>query len=492
MSVADRQVSIKAEKSLFSENYVPQTMPRILGTFDMTATFVIAIYALSSAPTAVSGGAASFLYWLIGGVAFFVPCSIVAAQLGVMYPHEGSLYHWTHKALGGFWSFFVGLCSWLPAPLVIVGLGVEFVSFVQGLNPNWLVEPIQQGVVILVIIVLSAVISLQRLQTIQRLTNIIFILSMIATALIGIAGVVWLLQGHAAAINFSQVFKPGTLNANNYSLYGLILFAYIGSNMVLNMSGEVKEQKAIPRHLLWGSLIVFASYITATTGILIVQGDKAGFVNFSMVSTIDAAFHTKILGSICTIFFLSSIIAAAAAYNYIHARLLMVGGIDRRLPTGIRKLNKNRAPVNAVIFQTIVAIVFTILVFMVAPYALPFAKPADLNAEVYFVSQAAATLVWIVAVLFLFINLIALYQKDRRAFEQKRIFPMWILWLCVGVGSLSIIVAIANTLMYSWIPQIANTYWWLFAGGVTAILIVAATLTSFFATSEAEWQQFSE
>ena len=494
MAISEQNIPLglaNTETQLPSEEYVPQTMPRILGTFDMTATFVIAIYALSSSPTAVSGGAAAFFYWFVGAVAFFVLCGIVAAQLGVMYPHDGSLYNWTYKAFGGFWSFFVGLCSWLPAPLVIVGLGVEFVSFLQGLNPNWLIEPVQQGGVILVIVIFSAIISVQRFQTVQRIVNIFFILDIIATALIIVASIVWLLQGNHSATDFTQTLNPSTINPANYSLYGLILFGYIGSNLVLNMSGEVKEKKAITRHLLWGSLVVFACYITATIGILIVQGDKVGFVNFSMASTVEIVFHSKLIGNICTVFFLSSIIAAAAVYNYVHARILMVAGIDRRLPVAIAKLNKNRVPANAIYLQTLIAVVFTVIAFMVVPYVLPSAKPADLNADVYFVSQAAATLVWATAVLFLFINLTALYFKDKVTFQRKRIFPIWVLVLSVVIGVVAITGAIVNTLLYSWTPPIDNSHWWYLAGGVLLMLLIISAVASLVATSEANWQEIN-
>src|SRR5258706_9619887 len=94
--------------TLPSEAYVMKAMPSILGRLDMTATFVIIIFFITNATTAVSGGAAAFTYWTLGAITFFIPCVIATAQLGVMFPHEGSLYNWTHKAFGGYWSFFVG------------------------------------------------------------------------------------------------------------------------------------------------------------------------------------------------------------------------------------------------------------------------------------------------------------------------------------------------------------------------------------------------
>src|SRR5712691_13556598 len=92
----------RGPKSLVSEEYVAKAMPPILGKFDMVAIYLMIIFYATNAATAVAGGAAAFTYLLIGGITFFIPCVIATAQLGVMFPHEGSLYNWTHKALGGY------------------------------------------------------------------------------------------------------------------------------------------------------------------------------------------------------------------------------------------------------------------------------------------------------------------------------------------------------------------------------------------------------
>src|SRR5207237_5275648 len=118
----------------------------------MTATFIIIIFFITNTTTAVAGGAAAFTYWTLGAITFFIPCVIATAQLGVMFPHEGSLYNWTHKAFGGYWSFFVGFCAWFPGVLVMITAGSVIVAFIQGLHGGtWLTAAWQQGVVIIMI-----------------------------------------------------------------------------------------------------------------------------------------------------------------------------------------------------------------------------------------------------------------------------------------------------------------------------------------------------
>src|SRR5947207_15771367 len=97
----------------YSETYVPATMPRIIGTFDMTAAFAVGLSLLPGAVITATVGVAGLSYLMLGGLVFFLPCLLITAQLARMLPHEGSLYNRTHRIVGPFWGFFVSICFWL-------------------------------------------------------------------------------------------------------------------------------------------------------------------------------------------------------------------------------------------------------------------------------------------------------------------------------------------------------------------------------------------
>jgi len=483
------------QKALPSEEYVVKTMPPILGTLDMTTTFLIIIFFITNATTAVAGGAAAFTYWALGAVTFFIPCVIATAQLGVLFPHDGSLYNWTHKAFGGYWSFFVAFCAWFPGVLVIISAADLFVAYIQGLNSNWLVEPWQQGIVLIVLIALSGILAVQRYRTVQNILNMVIGLTFISVFIIGLAGIVWLAEGHASATSFSH-FSDWNINwsptTGNLSLFGLIVLALLGAEAPLNMGGEIVGRKVVTRHLLWGTLLVLIGYFIATFSVLVVQGSTNGAVPFALVSTVDMALG-KIAGSITAICLMSCFIMAAVTYNYAYARLLLVASIDKRLPVSAGRLNKHRVPANGVFFQTIVATVATALVFFVFPYVVKLgSRPADLSTEVYDVLLAAATLVWAVSTLFLFVNIIRFYFRDRLWFLKRAIFPLPVLGISIALGSVSCLVAIFGTLFYSWIPGlISNDRWLLIIGGLTLVCLIIAAIGSMYATSEAAWEDLS-
>src|SRR5216684_305800 len=115
--------------SLISERVAGGMLPRVLTTFDMVAIFVAIVLFITNAAVIQGAGPSAFGWWIIGFVVFLVPCAIATGQLGAMFPGEGSIYLWTHKAFGPFWGFFAGFCAWWPGVLVMVATGTSMVAF---------------------------------------------------------------------------------------------------------------------------------------------------------------------------------------------------------------------------------------------------------------------------------------------------------------------------------------------------------------------------
>ena len=483
------------ERVLPSEEYTVKALPNIFGRLNMTAFYLIAVFFIVNAVTAASGGAAAFTYLALGALTFFIPCAIVTAQLGVLHPHEGSLYNWTHRALGGYWSFFIGFCAWFPGVLVVVAGSDIVVSYIQGLNPNWLTQPWQQGLVLSIIVFFTTVIALQPARVLAIMANFTMAAIGLAVVIVGLAGVVWLLRGNPNATDFHQL-SGWSINSGNIGLFGLITLAYLGTEVPLNMGGEMKRigtTGIVKSHLLWGSIFVLIGYGIATWSVLVTQGSAAASIGgFAIVTTVDKVFGSFVggLAAVCIMLFF---IMVPVFYSVTFSRLLLVGGIDNRLPLRVARLNINRAPVNAIIFQALIALVFTALAFLVIPYVGSFGiKPGDLSIDFYNISQATATLVWAISSSFFFIDLIVFYMRDRVGFNRQKVLPLGILWICCLVGPIACLLAIIDTIKNSWIPQIGNDQWWWIVSGITLILLVVASLGAMIATSEASWQTTRE
>ena len=480
---------------LLSEKYVTDAMPPILGTFDMTAIYLAAIFFIGNAAnTAGFGGVASLTYLFIGGITFFLPCVIAVAQLGVLFPHEGSLYNWTCHALGDSWGFFVGTIYWVPNVLGIIAAADGLITYIQGLNNNWLTQPWQQGLAILAVILFTTVLAVQRQRMTQNVVNVVIGSILIVVFLVAVAGIVWMLSGHVSATPLNNV-ADWQVNKGNFSIFGLIALLYLGVTIPMNMAGEVRSQKVITRHLLWGTLLVSVSYIICTLVPLVVRGPalaKAPILPYEIVTLLDVVLG-KFVGGFAALCILGFYLISPLVYSYSNARLLFVAAVDQRIPRFLGRLNANRVPSNAILFQSIVAGVIVVIIFMVAPSIAFLGKPADLATDVFNVLLAALTLILALSTIFFFVDLLTVYLRDRQFFKQQRIFPMWILWVCIVVGPVACLVVVVNTLQNSWIPQlITNSQWILVTGLIILVTIIFTAIGTMLASSQASWEAWDQ
>src|SRR5579871_3043247 len=225
---------------LRSERIAGGILPRVLNSFDMVAIFVaIVLFISNSAVMAGGAGPAAYLYWGLGFLTFLIPGAIVTGQLGLMFPGEGSIYVWTTKAFGSFMGFFAGFCAWWPGVLVMIATGDAVVSLIQQLNSNFLTQPWQQGLVIILVIAFSFLLSILRFRVTQNFVNIVFLAYGGAILLVGLAGVLWLIGGHAPQADFSA--SSWSLNGGNWTFFGLVILALLGIEVPLNMGVEINR-----------------------------------------------------------------------------------------------------------------------------------------------------------------------------------------------------------------------------------------------------------
>src|SRR6266705_2551714 len=152
-----------ASGELLSERVAGGILPRVLSSFDMVAIFVAIVLFITNAAVIQSAGPTAFGWWILGFLAFLIPGAIVTGQLGLMFPGEGSIYLWTHKAFGAFWGFFAGFCAWWPGVLVMVATGTITLAFLGYAFPAVTRWPVQaEGISVAGLIVVSATLAVVR------------------------------------------------------------------------------------------------------------------------------------------------------------------------------------------------------------------------------------------------------------------------------------------------------------------------------------------
>jgi amino acid transporter len=485
-----------ATDTLISERVAGGILPKVLTTFDMVAIFVAIVLFITNSAAIQPAGPAAYGWWIIGFLVFLIPCAIATGQLGAMFPGEGSIYLWTHKAFGRFWGFFAGFCAWWPGVLVMVATGTLVISFLGYAFPavsTWSVQ--EQGLVIVVAIVVSGALAVLRFRVTQNMVNVVFALYGLAILAMFASGVVFLARGHHSAVNpwnFSQ-WAAGSahgLNFTNWTFFGLVVLALLGVEVPLNMGVEIRDQRAVTRYLIWGSLVVMIAYVLATWGVMVtVHGAGNGVI--TNVAAAVAVGLGSVAGKVTAVILALFFLFITVVYNYSFARLIFVSGLDRRLPKAMSHVNKARVPDTAVWVQTAIAAVFTLIAFVLVP-AISGGNSANSETRVYDILQAAVTVIWCISIAVLFIDILIILRRYRAQFEARRLAHPAVFWVCSIIGGLASVVGIVATLSGSWNPVLISnnagsvsvfgatiaygTWFWWVAGIAVASLVMAVLL----------------
>ena len=469
-------------EGLRSERIAGGILPRVLNSFDMVAIFVaIVLFISNSAVVAGGAGASAYSYWILGFLTFLIPGAIVTGQLGLMFPGEGSIYVWTNKAFGPFMGFFAGFCAWWPGILVMIATGDAVVALIQQLNANFLTEPWQQGLVIILVIAFSFVLSIMRFRVTQNVVNVVFVSYGGAILLVGIAGLISVLSGNTAHVDYSAhnwLPAPAT-----FTFYGTVILALLGIEVPLNMGVEITHTRSITRYLLWGSAVVMAAYLLGTFGVMTAvkpvsaQGSPAAIAQ-AVTSGFGGA--GTFLGIVVNIIFIGFFLFNTAVYNYSFGRLLFVSGLDRRMPAIMGKVNANRVPWVAVLVQSIISALFAAIAFIIAPYLVSTGlKPADLSTVIYDILQAAVTVIWCVSMVILFVDVIIIRYKFHQEFTRARLAPDWVFYLCSALGLIASAVGVYVIFTGPWTTLLSYSQWLVWIGGI-GILSLIVGIALFF------------
>ncbi|MFG6191560.1 hypothetical protein [Nonomuraea sp. JJY05] len=228
------------------------------------------------------------------------------------------------------------------------------------------------------------------------------------------------------------------------------MLALLGVEVPLNMKVEIRQERAVTRYLLWGSLAVMVAYLIATWAVMVsVPAGEAA--NITAVAEAVGTGRGDWAGGLVALVLSAMSFIITVVYDSF-ARLIFVSGLDRRLPKAVSHVNAQKVPDVAVWIQTVLAGVFTVAALVVVPFAS--ATPADAQTEVYNVLQAAVTVIWCLSIVVLFVDVLIILPRYRDQFEARRLASPAVFWAASVMGALASLVGVVGTLSGSWTPLI--------------------------------------
>src|SRR5438874_2443623 len=459
------------ERVMASERIAPGMLPRVLNSFDMTIIFVAIVLFIVNAAALQPAKQSAFSFWILGFLVFLIPGALVTAQLGQMFPHEGSLYVWTQKALGPFWGFFAGFCAWWPGILVMVATGDAVVTIWQFVDAGTLTKAWEQGLVILAVLWFSALMSMLRLRMTQTYANWAVVFYGAGIFVIGLAGILWLIgDGHSATGGWGTA-SNWSIHSGQWTWFGFVILALLGIEVPLNMGVEIVNMRSIKKYLFWGSIVVMFAYLWTTLGTMLsLPASKSVGATTDILQAVQVGFWGShpfaiIIGLVLIWFFVANTIV----YNYSFSRLLFVSGLEERMPSRLGRVNERKVPIYAIPTQTVLSSLFVIAIFN--PWV-----GGDNNQRAYWLFQAAVTVIWCVSMVLLFADIFLVKRAFPERFEEVRVAHPYVLYASGVIGMLASAFGAYVTFRSQWTTLFTVGHWRPWLGVLGRVSVAAAVL----------------
>lgn len=489
--------------TLPSETLVQGRFRALLAPQDLAVLAIIIVFFVTNDSVITISGAAGLPYWLLGFLTFLIPSAIITGKLARMFPEQGAFYVWAFKALGPFWSSLLGFfILWWPPLLAAIGIATFVVAFLSGIGTTmgqaWLIEPWQQGFVVLFVLLIGWIVASLPQRTSLRLLRGTLYVYLAIIALMGVSVVIWLLSGHHSQTDFSS--SQFSLNSGNDTFYSLVILGGLGIQLPLNMTREVRDQRpsALSRFLLPAVIVIMVGYIVSWLALVVIlPQDPNNPLAASNVANIGLVFSVVFGGSfgqlvaiVANLCLGAFCIASIGAYSMVQSRVVVMVALDRRLPVGLAQLDPNGVPRRANTFQMLVLAAFTVVIFFLVPQFTVLG--ANFQIIVYDLIPASASVLWAISALGLFVIGGVLVARFPRRAQEVGGGPVAFILLCAVIGTLATIAACYLIFTGPWTPLMSEADWFFWMALIVLGSLAVGAVHAFLAAEpEDVWMVLS-
>lgn len=330
---------------------------KVLNFVDVIIMTVTANFGIRWIAVAAGIGPSSIFLWLFGATLFFLPLSIITAQMSRAYPEEGGLYAWVRRAMGekhGFtvaWIYWVNNIFYYPAVLIFLAANLAYAIGRPDLasEPNYVMTTAIIGFWVMIAI------SLFGLKVSKYFVNLGGLGLLVPMILLAVFGVLAYCK-FGSATNFSvEGFVPGGGITNNLPSLTMIMFAMAGVEVIATFANRVKNpRRDLYIGLLCGSAATFALYVLGTFMMNIIAAPEMLQKTSGLLQTfgiIEQKFNIAWMTRVIATGLVFAELAALVVW--LLAPVIMFFECTPRgiLPDWMHKTDNRGTPTNAILFQ---------------------------------------------------------------------------------------------------------------------------------------------
>lgn len=332
----------------------PKAASAVKGTITtagMTIMIITTVVSLRGLASQAEFGIQSIFWYVLAGIVFLIPFSLVCAELASTYTHSGGLYRWISEAFGTRWGWtgmyleWQCLVIWFPAVLMFGAVSLAYVFWPESFDSTLSSNKIYTIIVVLGVYWFATFNSFRGMKKANFVSQTGGLFgTIIPAAILIILGIIYLLLGDKidlVKVDFFPDFSKLTTIVFAASIF--LFFGGMEMNAV-HVPSMKDPRRGYPKALFYAVLVILAVFILGTLAIGFVIPVK----DINLLSTLLVAYNKLFTAIHCP--WLGNVIAVLITYGVIGQVSVIVNGPSTGLvavgksgflPPSLQKQNKN-------------------------------------------------------------------------------------------------------------------------------------------------------
>jgi len=372
-----------------------------LGVFALAMINVAAIASLRDLPQMAKYGCGSVFFYLLAGLVFFIPVSLVAAELATGWPQKGGVYVWVKEAFGeshGFAAVFIqwfqNLC-WYPVVLTFAAASLAFVFY----GPTGATH-LAENKIYITTFILSTYwgATFWNFRGLRASAKLSIAGAFSGVVIPGVALVVLacvsLSVGNPSHLAFSASdFFPDMAKPNNITFAASVLLAFAGMEMTSVHIRETRNPgRTYPAAIAVAAGTVILAFILGALAIAVALDPSDYTLQTGVIEAIDTMLRglgIPYLGHLLAAMMAFGVIGSVNSWIIGPSKGILAAAEDGLLPKWFCKTNRHGVPRRLLIIQAVIVSLLCLTFTLQPTVATAYFMLSDLTIQLYLIMYVA-------------------------------------------------------------------------------------------------------
>jgi glutamate:GABA antiporter len=364
---------------------------KTIGKKDLIIFCITAIVALRWCPITAKYGAASISLWVIAGIIFFIPFSLIISELSCLYSEErGGLVVWIKNEFGERTAFIISFFYFISCLLALpTVLTFSASSFAYAFFPELMTNKLYLTSFIIIGFGISVLLNFYGIDKVKKIVDIVGPLGSILPGIIVIiaafGAVFFFGRTSATAYNMSAIIPD--IHFNNIMFLSVLAFAMAGIEMISAFAYKIKNpKKTIPFSIIIAAILIASFYIISSVSITMIIPPEKINIATAFVQVFEIGLKSQFLAKLVALLIAVGGIGLSLVWSIGPVKAFIDGNSNDILPKFlIDKDQSGDVPKKGLLFEFAIIVIVCLMTYAIPSFESVYTILIQITTITYFI-----------------------------------------------------------------------------------------------------------